>query len=257
MPHYEDNVHFVLKIFLIFVTSACVYGCHNNPVKSNAQIPDPYEKFNRHVFAFNNFIDQYALEPVATHYNTLTPTALRLLIRNELDYFQSPVSIVNSLLQGDIDVFLHVTGRFFINTTLGGLGLLDPASDFGLKSHQEDFGQTLAVWGVPVGRYYMAPFLGPLTLRDVFGKLTDIAITPTTYMGDDIATLNIANTAVGLIDFRAYNIDTVNNLKASTPDFYALIRTIFVQKREAAIKNTDLHSNIQKEPEFLDFDDEF
>jgi phospholipid-binding lipoprotein MlaA len=249
-------VYYISKIFLIFIASLYLHGCQSNPVQPNEQIHDPYENFNRHIFGFNNFVDKYALEPVAIGYNTVTPTALRLVIHNELDYIQSPVSIINSLLQGDIDVFLHTTGRFFINTTFGGLGLLDAASDFGLKQHQEDFGQTLAVWGVPVGRYYMAPFLGPLTLRDAVGKFTDIAITPATYMGDDIVKFNIANTALGLVDFRAANIGTVDSLKASTTDFYTLIRTIFVQRREAAIENTDLHDNIPKKPEFLNFDEE-
>jgi len=239
-----------MSIVILFLT-----GCHSYNMQSQLEIDDPHEDFNRVIFSFNDYVDQYALEPIAVTYDTVTPKVFRLLIANELDYLQSPVSIANSVLQGDLKSFLHTSGRFFINTTLGGLGLLDVASSFGLLQHQEDFGQTLAVWGVPEGMYYMAPFIGPLTLRDVGARFIDFAISPTTFIGDDIVTLNIANTALGIIDFRASNLDTIANLKASTSDYYAAVRTIYVQRRRSAIKNTDLYDNIQDKPEIINFDD--
>jgi phospholipid-binding lipoprotein MlaA len=250
-------VHHFLKSLIIFSGAILLQACQSSPNSQDSQISDPYEGYNRSVFAFNNTMDAYLLEPVAIGYNAITPAVIRLLIRNEIDYFQSPVSIINSALQGDLQSFLHTSGRFFLNTTFGGLGLLDAASGFGLKPHQEDFGQTLAVWGVPNGVYYMAPFLGPLTLRDLGGRVIDTAFTPTTYMGDDIITFNIANMALGITEFRASNIDTVNNLKASSSDYYAILKTIYIQRRNAAIKNTTLSDNvIDKEPQFINFDEE-
>ncbi len=216
---------------------------------------DPFEPWNRHVFAFNNTLDDYILEPVSRGYDAVTPSVIRLLIRNELDYLQSPVSIANSVLQGDIDVVLHTGGRFFVNTIFGGLGLLDAASSFGLKPHQEDFGQTLAVWGVSDGGYYVAPVLGSLTLRDLGGKIADFAFSPMTYVGDEVVYVSGAATALGIVDFRASYADTINNLKESSSDYYTTVKTIYMQRRNSDIKNATFISEDKRQPEFINFDD--
>lgn len=216
---------------------------------------DPFESWNRRVFSFNNTLDYYILEPVSRGYDAVTPGAFRLLIRNELDYLQSPVSIANSVLQGDIDATLHTSGRFLVNTLFGGLGLLDAASNFGLKPHQEDFGQTLAVWGVSDGGYYVAPMLGSLTLRDLAGKITDLAFSPMTYSGDEVVYLSGTTTAFGIIDFRASYADTINNLKESSLDYYTTVKTIYMQRRNSDIKNATFVSEDKRQPEFINFDD--
>lgn len=216
---------------------------------------DPFEGWNRQVFAFNTIIDEYILEPVSIGYDAITPKVIRLLIRNELDYIQSPVTIVNSALQGDSDVTLHTIGRFFVNTTFGGLGLLDAASNFGLEPHQEDFGQTLAVWGVPSGGYYVAPILGSLTLRDLGGKITDFAFSPTTYAGGDVIYVSSSATGFRIVDFRASYAEAINNLKASSSDYYTTVKTIYMQQRNADIKNATFVSEDKREPEFINFDE--
>ena len=222
---------------------------------SDSTIDDPFENWNRGVFAFNNTLDKYILEPVSIAYDAVTPDVLRLIVNNELDYIQSPISIANSILQGDIDVMLHTTGRFFINTTFGGLGLLDAASSFGLKPHHEDFGQTLAVWGVSDGGYYVAPVLGSMTFRDLGGKVTDFAFTPSTYVGDYAMYAVPAITAVGIVDFRASNSEFISNLKESSSDYYTTVKTIYIQKRNSDIKNATFDLDNNDNSEFIHFDE--
>ena len=240
---------FISVIALSLGLSSCSKG--EGPALANSDaVYDSYEEWNRSIFAFNNAMDEYALSPVATAYDTVTPGVFRLIISNELDYIQSPISIVNALLQGNFEVFRHVTARFLLNTTFGGLGLLDPARDFGFAPHYEDFGQTLAVWGVKSGRYYMAPFLGPLTLRDLGGKIVDYGFDPATYVsGSNMTAIEASKFSLNLVEFRARNFDTIKALKSSTEDYYAAVRSIYIQKRNSDIQNT----NLKSKNEFIDF----
>ena len=227
----------------------------HSSLAENSIVIDPFEDWNRNVFAFNNTLDQYLLRPVAETYDFITPKTVRLLVKNELDYIQSPISIANSMLQGDIDIILHTSGRFLINTFFGGIGLLDAASDFGLKPHREDFGQTLSVWGVSDGGYYVAPILGSLTLRDLAGKITDFAFAPTTYVGDNIIYATATASGLEVIEFRANNAELIDNLKKASPDYYATIKTVYIQKRNADIKNATFLPEDKQESEFINFDD--
>jgi len=202
--------------------------------------------------SFNMFFDDVILEPAAISYDYVVPSVVKLLIRNELDYLNLPASFINSILQGDGDSIKHVFARFFINSTLGGLGLLDPATEFGFEPHQEDFGQTLAIWGVPDGRYYMAPFVGPLTLRDVGGRIIDFTFAPFTYLGSGNELLNIGQTSLSILDFRANNLDMIDGLKSSSEDYYAVLRSIYLQTRNADIENRDI---TEKPDLFVNFDE--
>lgn len=249
----RDIILFRIFSIAIIALSLGVASCSKGPgpaLANSDAVYDSYEDWNRSIFAFNNVVDEYALSPVASAYDTVTPSVLRLIIGNELDYIQSPISIINALLQGNYEVFRHVTARFLLNTTFGGLGLLDPARDFGFAPHYEDFGQTLAVWGVKSGRYYMTPFLGPLTLRDVGGKIVDYGFDPLTYVsGSNMTTLEASKFGLNIIEFRARNFDTIEALKSSTEDYYAAVRSIYIQKRNSDIQNT----NLKSKDEFIDF----
>ena len=239
-----------LTICLFFVMVSGCASTDNKPALSDVQnADDPYMGWNRGVFAFNSAVDEYALAPASKIYGYVTPKVVRYIVTNEIDYLQSPISIINSALQGDWDVFKHTTARFFINTTVGGLGLLDPATEFGFKPHYEDFGQTLAVWGVDDGMYYMAPFIGPLTLRDVGGKMTDLGFSPFTYM-DNTAYITSTKIALDLLEFRERNFDTIEGLKSSSEDYYAAVRSIYLQKRNSDIMNDDINT----QNDFIDFD---
>lgn len=244
---------FISDISKIIIACTCliIAGCNlpEKPTLSNTEIiNDPHEGWNRGVFAFNTGVDEYALEPLSNVYGTVIPKTVRLLVNHELDYLQSPISLVNSLFQADTGVIKHVFARFLINTTIGGLGLLDPATEMGFPAHQEDFGQTLAVWGVGEGFYYMTPFLGSLTFRDVGGKFIDIPLDPSTYVGENFM-MNIGKTAVKAIEFREQNKDTINGLKSSSEDYYAVVRNFYLQKRNAEIMNQDL----QPTDDFINF----
>lgn len=243
----------IIKIVTLCASMIIASCAHQaGPALSDTSaVNDPYENWNRSVFSFNMFFDDIILEPVAIGYDRAVPTVVKILLRNELDYLNLPASFINSILQGDIDSVEHVFARFFINSTLGGIGLLDPATEFGFGVHHEDFGQTLAVWGVPDGRYYMAPFVGPLTLRDVGGRVIDFTFAPFTYLGSGNELFNIGQTSLSILDFRAQNIDTINGLKSSSEDYYAVLRSIYLQTRNADIENRDI---TEKPDLFVNFD---
>jgi len=129
---------------------------------------DPYEKFNRKMYAFNDFADKVAIRPVAVGYRRITNQTTRTLISNFFANVESPITIANDLLQGNLPQAFKATSRLAINTTVGVLGLFDPASEIGIQASTTDFGVTLAKWGVPEGPYLVLPLYGPTTARDVW-----------------------------------------------------------------------------------------
>ena len=164
-------VSHVSSILLIF----SVMGC----AARNTAVPeDPLEPINRVMFTINDFGDKYVLRPAAKGYEWLLPVPIRTGINNFFDNLNYTVDIVNALLQGKFKQAASDTGRLALNTTLGFGGFLDPATDAGLPRHNEDFGQTLGVWGVPEGPYLMVPLFGPRTLRSGVGTLGDLWVTP-------------------------------------------------------------------------------
>lgn len=248
-----------LKSFLGLCGVLILSGCAAQPALMNVdEFHDPNEGWNRSIFSFNLAVDDYVLSPVATGYDAVTPGAVRLLVRNELDYFSTPMTFVNSLLQGNMDRTGHVLGRFFINTIFGGFGLLDPATDMGLPAVYEDFGQTLAVYGVGEGFFWTAPFIGPTSPRDIAGKVVDMAFNPLTYASffGGAGYTNAAQTAAEAVEFRATNADTIDNLRASSQDYYSTVRSIYRQKRNAEILNRSRDDDGKQELEALDFDAE-
>ncbi len=251
------------RFFLIGFLSVCATACAGkNEPELKAQVSpaeagayaDEWESWNRGVFAFNNTLDEYALAPAAQAYNFAVPTAFRYVFRNFRDYMNGPINMANSVLQGDALAIEHSFARFFINTTLGGLGFLDPASDLGYKPHTEDFGQTLASWGVPDGGYYMAPFFGPFTIRDGSGRFIDYAFDPMTYVGADTRGASFARIGYDAVDFRARNFDTIERFKKNSEDYYVTVRTVYYQRRQAELENYDLKPN--RTPDVIDFDAE-
>jgi phospholipid-binding lipoprotein MlaA len=164
-----------VALFLIIIT---LTGCASNGGGAQARNPDPWEPVNRVTYKFNDVADTYVLRPIAKGYDWITPTVLRIGINNFFDNLLYPVTIVNALLQGKFKQSLADTGRFALNTTLGFAGILDPATAAGLTKNQEDFGQTLGVWGVPEGPYLVVPLFGPRTIRSGTGNLVDIQYAP-------------------------------------------------------------------------------
>lgn len=208
-------------------------------------IRDPLEKYNRKIFAFNDFLDRYCLEYIAKAYRNDIPKPARDAVRNFLTNLSGPISAFNSFLQGKVENGLATFSNFLINSTVGIGGIFDVASEKGIRYRAEDFGQTLGHYGVNSGPYLVVPFMGPSTVRDFGGFATDQLISPTSYnylkiggkiylIGDETL---IAVTALRTVDTRESLIDIIDDVKKDSFDYYATLRSAYVQKRNNDIKN--------------------
>ncbi len=213
-------------------------GCANDPDIRSDQLAqadqsgfedvdvdnDPLEGFNRFIFAINDMLDTVAFRPLAATYRVLLPQFFRDAVRSFLRNLDTPVILANDLLQGSFDRAGTTLTRFAINTTVGVAGLWDAADSFGYPYHNEDFGQTLGVWGVGPYPYLVLPVFGPSTARDGIGLAADTFMDPLFYLLP--TELSLARTAVQGIDFRSRNIETIEELRRDSIDFYARIRSV-------------------------------
>lgn len=194
---------------------------------------DPLEPFNRDVLEFNTAIDDAAIRPVAMGYRKVVPAYGRRRIRAFLDNLDEPRIFVNQLLQfrplGAAETML----RFFFNSTVGVAGLYDVATDWGLGRHQGDLGQTLWVWGIEDGPYLMVPVAGPSNARDLVGWVGDGFLNPFNWILPVEA--SIARGSVDGIDLREQNIEGLDELRSGSLDFYARLRSVWQQRRDAQL----------------------
>ncbi len=201
-----------------------------------AKEPDPWVRWNRAVFAFNDALDVYLLEPVAKAWDRVLPDRVQQSIANVFTNAYTPLVAANNLLQGKPHESAVDVARFMVNSTFGLIGLFDLASDWGLEKHDEDFGQTLAVWGVPPGPYLVLPFLGPSSPRDAVGYGVDSLATVYWFFTD--IRFTIGPQAVSVVNGRAQVLDAVRELKAASVDYYAAVRNAYWQRRKAQISDT-------------------
>ncbi len=194
---------------------------------------DPFEKFNRQMFAFNDAIDRAALKPAATAYKRVLPTFVQTGVSNFFGNLSDLWTGVNNLLQGKGQDGMSDLTRFTLNSTFGLVGVLDIASEAGLHKHNEDFGQTLGAWGMPSGPYLMLPLLGPSTVRDAAVIPLDVAADPWAYK-DPVGWRNVG-TAVRAVDQRAAVLDASNLMEEAALDRYEFIRDGFLQRRMSRI----------------------
>jgi len=214
-------------------------------------VADPWEGVNRDMFAVHEAVDGAVLEPVARGYRAVTPRPVRQGVLNFLRNLRSPVILANDLLQGEVSRAGATTGRFLINSTIGLAGVLDPATGMGLERHDEDFGQTLAVWGVAPGPYIFVPLLGPTNVRDATGSAIDLVFDPLTWaQGDDIDAWRASRTVMTGLAAREQVIETVEDIRANSVDPYASIRTSYSLLRQSAIQNG--RTDVQDLPDFDD-----
>jgi phospholipid-binding lipoprotein MlaA len=198
---------------------------------------DPFEKFNRSVFTFNDAIDRTALKPAATAYKNYTPDFLQTGVNNFFGNLSDLWSSANNFAQLKGQDGLNDFTRFAVNSTLGLLGVLDIATPAGLRKHNEDLGQTLGYWGIPSGPYLMLPLLGPSTVRDT-------AVLPGDWWGDgwthvnDIPWRN-SGIVVRAVDQRASVLDASNLLEDAALDRYEFIRDGYLQRRNSKVLDTD------------------
>ncbi len=207
-----------------------------------SEVNDPLESVNRRIFAFNEVFRQYLLDPVVTGYSSTLPEVVREAIANALNNISAPVILANDLLQGKFKRGFVTASRLVINTTAGVGGLFDVAKNLGFEEHKEDFGQTLATWGIGDGIYLVLPLLGPSNPRDAFGQiLMDPFFDPLGYYLDD---QDLEEVGYGLTAFKGIASyadvkDHMDGLKDTSVDFYGTIRSLHLQKRRLEISNQD------------------
>lgn len=197
---------------------------------------DPIEPVNRAVFEFNRVLDGLLLEPAARLYRLATPTFVRDGVENFLANLRTPVVLANDLLQGEFKRGELTLGRFMLNTILGFGGLIDVGGWAGMpERHSEDFGQTLAIYGVGEGPYLMLPLLGPSNPRDAVGRVVDLVFDPLFFLAP--TDVGIARFGAEAVSFRERNIETIEELERTSLDFYAATRTLSRQLRANEIRN--------------------
>lgn len=232
-----------LRIAALAMFLASLAACATPPADPAARAEfertnDPIEPFNRRMFAFNLWVDDNVAKPVAIAYRDNVPKFVRDRFRDIYDHYNSPVTLINDILQGESGRAAETVTRFTVNTVMGMGGLWDVAGQYGLKKHKEDFGQTLAVWGVREGPYIMIPLLGPSNVRDGAGKIVDAFSNPISYFLPGYATyLELVAGIVDKVDERAGLIEPMDELRRTSLDFYAAVRSLYRQNRESEISN--------------------
>ena len=254
------------SFFMLCIMSLSLAGCASptiDKVENDATlVDDPFEDVNRAMFAVNEVFDQSLFEPVARGYRAVTPEIARKGVRNFLRNLHSPINIGNQLLQGDLEGTLRDVYRLGVNTTFGIGGLVDVAAMTGHEYEYEDFGQTLAVWGVGHGPYMVLPLYGPSTLRDTTGLVVDSLADPVRIYLDnkDEEGWHYARIAAIAISEREELLDVIDDLRENSIDFYATIRSAYIQRRYALINDEDPDSTMAPsipDYDYEDFDDEF
>ncbi len=227
--------------------------------------PDPLERSNRAVFAFNEGLDRYALEPVAKAWDFVIPGFVQDGIENFYRNLGMPIVVANEILQVKPARVVEDVARFFFNSTLGLAGFVDVATRVGIPDNDEDFGQTLGYWGVPAGPYLVVPILGPYSLRDGFGEVVDTTAGAYAYMNFfwfDVVGLNgyettgasIGSYAFRLVNLRAIYLEEIASNREDAFDYYAFVRNAYLQNRRARVlDSTDTAASVEED---LYFDDE-
>ena len=204
---------------------AALAGCASGSgAQSALNKSDPYENLNRKVYTFNDKVDDYVAKPVSDAYKVVTPDFMQTGVRNFFNNIKDINVVLNDMLQGKVQQGAQDTGRLLMNSTLGMAGLFDVASTVGLNQNDEDFEQTLAVWGVPQGSYLVLPFLGPMTARGIPGAVFDTAANPITYIGAPVQALSLINT-------RANAEGSLKFIDEASLDPYVFTRESFLQWR--------------------------
>jgi phospholipid-binding lipoprotein MlaA len=225
-------------------------------VQQDAGYSDPLEPMNRAVFSLNDALDKAIGKPVAKGYRAVVPKPARTGVRNVLRNLRSPVNMANQLLQGDVEGFAGDTIRALVNTTFGIGGLIDIADSAGIPYEYEDFGQTLGVWGVRHGPYLVLPVIGPNSVRDHFGMAIDAYADPLRlYLyNTDQEEWYYGRMVMTGIDKREDLLDTLDDLRANSLDYYATLRSAHYQHRKALME--DNAGGEATLPEIPDYDDE-
>ena len=240
------------QFLLAFVTLTAILltGCATTQIDESGNevdVVDPYENINRKVYVFNDKVDEYVAEPISDAYKFITPQFVQTGVANFFSNLKGINTVLNDVMQAKFQQGAHDTGRFAINSTIGLLGLFDVATELGLENHDEDFDQTLAVWGVPQGSYLVLPFLGPTTSRGIPGAVFDTAANPATYVGMPVQLVQMLNA-------RANAEGALKFIDEAALDPYVFTRESYLQWRNFMIK--DGVTSLEDDELFDEFDEE-
>lgn len=240
----KNTKTYCLSVLLLGMVSGCAHQVVEEPY-------DPIEPVNRKVHDFNMGLDKYVLGPVSRGYSSVTPDPVRRSVSNFFNNLDTPRVAVNNLLQGKPQQSAQDVARFLFNSSLGIVGLFDPASDIGIPMHNEDFGQTLGVWGLGEGAYLVLPLFGPSNLRDLSGRVVDAPLDPVNHMDSGPA---FVLTALDVINLRANLAGAVRQLEQAF-DPYAFLRSSYLQRRQQLV--SDGRQTAAEELFEDEFDDDF
>ena len=245
----------ILSVLIIqFLVASYSYG-------EEKEVKDCFEKINRATFAFNMALDKVLFRPVAAGYRKL-PSPVRTGTSNVLNNLSNLVTIPNNILQGDLKAAGNNSIRFIVNSTIGLVGIFDPANAMGFeKLEKEDFGQTFGAMGIGEGCYLVLPVIGPSTVRDAVGSLVSMS------GGDAWYNITVKNDTQYLkesdyyftklsegVDFRAKNFESYDSLKKTSVDFYATVRSLYLQDRERKIKNLKVKTDTMDDSDWDSLD---
>ena len=212
---------------MLIGTAISLGGCATTGIteqQNSVNKADPYENFNRKMFIFNDTVDDYVAKPISDGYKWITPQFMQTGVYNFFSNLKDINVVINDVLQAKFAQSAHDSGRFVLNTTLGLGGFLDVGKDVGLEQNEEDFEQTLAVWGVPRGSYLVLPLLGPTTMRGIPGAAFDSAANPANYVGLPVQLISLLNT-------RANAEGSLKFIDEAALDPYVFTRESFLQWR--------------------------
>jgi phospholipid-binding lipoprotein MlaA len=236
----------LISFMLATYVSADTDGENNLSKKNFGEVKDCFEGLNRATFSLNQGLDKVIFKPVAKGYRKL-PSPIRSGTSNALENISSLITIPNNILQGEFRKAGINTGRFAVNTTVGILGIFDVATKMDFPEYErEDYGQTFGAWGIGAGCYVVLPIIGPSTVRDAFGSFVNVlggdpyynasVHGNNQYLDKDIY---MKTKIISGIDFRAKNLETIDNLEKNSMDFYASVRSLYLQDRQQKIRNSD------------------
>ena len=246
----------LLLVLVQFLTVSSVYA------KEKYSTNECFEGVSRGMLKFNMGLDKALFKPIAKGYRAL-PVSVRMGTSNVVENLRSLLTLSNNILQGDWNLAGNTAGRFAVNSTIGILGVFDPAAKMGLeKKSREDFGQTLAVWGSNSGCYFVLPILGPTTARDAIGLVGNTFLDPVYQITHNTEVMNRSYSehnyyyykGADSVDFRSKNIESIDSLEKNSIDFYASVKSLYIQNRLQKISNEEMSGKTQDDSDWEEID---
>jgi len=233
-----------LLLSAMLLVPGCVVLDSPDKIAQVEETNDPFEPANRYIFEVNRFLDEFMLKPTAAWYNAALPQPAQDGVQRFMANLRMPWTAINDFFQGRPERSYQAVMRFLINSTVGILGIFDVATGWGFPQHDEDAGQTFAVMGAPEGPYLMLPIFGPSNPRDAFGLVVDFLADPVNIVGrnNDIPASTIRGVTTA-VDNRNRNAAVIEDLEKRSTDFYATVRSVYRQRRDAQIQNRGEDSN--------------